>query len=317
VLSVAADDAPSGAGVYFFLASDTELLYVGKAARLRQRLRQHARVKRDEGAVRLDLLYDRVAAVRWQELPDEAAAAVLEADLIVALRPRFNAAHSLEGRWRYIVADAVAPDTEALRFTLCEGAENRTGRAYGCFPHLGRGVSSPPAIACSDGYTALLRLLWAASTDPAMSVPSRIARSAPDTFTTTVGASLRPSLHSFLSGSSSRLLEGLRAAGEQRARHLQPGLARDHRAAEGFFVHGPQAIRALRLRNREPAGPISRRSIEDLTAAELHDAIGGFARPRPADPADVFLGRRAHPWARADPPELQVQPGASGVSPMT
>ena len=50
------------------------------------------------------------------------------------------------------------------------------------FPHLGRGVGSPPAIACSDGYTALLRLLWAASNDPASSYPSRVTRSAPDRF---------------------------------------------------------------------------------------------------------------------------------------
>ena len=69
---------------------------------------------------------------------------------------------------------------EALRFELTEAAQVRG--AYGCFPHLGRGVGSLPAIACSDGYTALLRLLWAASNDPASSYPSRVTRSAPDRF---------------------------------------------------------------------------------------------------------------------------------------
>jgi hypothetical protein len=52
-------------------------------------------------------------------------------------------------------------------------------------------VSSRPAIACSDGYTAFLRLLWAASGVPGH-VPSRVSRSAPDRFETDVDPEARP-----------------------------------------------------------------------------------------------------------------------------
>src|SRR6476646_589641 len=99
-LSLAVDRAPQGAGVYYFLSADAELLYVGKASSLRNRLRQHARTKPGaRGAIRLDVLYQRVTDVRWEELPDEDAAAAREADVIVALRPTFNAAIAGEGRW--------------------------------------------------------------------------------------------------------------------------------------------------------------------------------------------------------------------------
>ena len=81
-----------------------------------------------------------------------------------------------------------------------------TTRTYGCFPHLGAGVGSVPGIACSDGYCAFLRLLWAASGKDEH-FPGRITRgSPPETFAVTVDPGMTASLHSFLSGTSKRLL---------------------------------------------------------------------------------------------------------------
>ena len=83
-------------------------------------------------------LYKRAVEVRWEILPDEEAAAVREADLIIALRPPFNASISNEGRWNYIVVSW--PSGKGLtRFEL--STQPQGGRVYGCFPHLGRGVS--------------------------------------------------------------------------------------------------------------------------------------------------------------------------------
>lgn len=297
-LSVAVERAPQGAGVYFFLGADAELLYVGKASSLRNRLRQHARAK-PGGGIRLDVLYQRVTDVRWEELPDEDAAAAREADVIVALQPAFNAAIAREGRWNYIVVEAVDPDLGRVRFSLSELPAPRIGRMYGCFPHLGRGVSSRPAIACSDGYTALLRLLWAASDVTGSHVPARITRSAPDRFDTTVGSSFLESLHAFLSGTSDRLLAELAATAAPRERYFEPGLVRDREAANAFFIRGPQALRRLRLRHRRSSGPMTRSAIEALLIDDLRDAIGDFRVPRPPDAADEILGRRAHRWIKS------------------
>jgi GIY-YIG catalytic domain len=295
---LAADRAPAAAGVYFFLDAYGELLYTGKASSLRRRLAQHARANARQGGLRLDVLYQRVADVRWEEQPDEVAAAVREADVIVALRPVFNASISNEGRWNYIVVEPRARDADVLRFALTATETSEGGRAYGCFPHLGRGVSSVPAVACSDGYTALLRLLWAATATEREHVPARVTRAAPDAFDVRVDASRRAALHALLSGTSSNLLGALAEAGTTRAPHLEPALARDRELAASFFRHGPAALRCLRLRHGQAPGTLTRAQIEAFVTTDLRASIGEFALPPPVEAADTMLGRRAHRWAR-------------------
>lgn len=297
-LSDAVEHAPNAAGVYFFLGADAQLLYVGKASSLVKRLRQHSRAKLGGVGDRLEVLYERVREVRWEVVRDEEAAAAREADVIVALRPVFNASHTDEGRWNYITVEPLERNDDALRFTLSANRAAGSGRSYGCFPHLGRGVSSRPAIACSDGYTAMLRLLWAGSDERATRFPSRITRSAPDAFSVPVRASLRAPLHAFLSGTSRRLLRVLEATNEHGESYLAPGLARDRGAAESFFLHGPQALRRLRVRHGQPPDGLTRECIENLIAAEVREVIGEFRLPPPRGPTDDILGRRSHPWAR-------------------
>lgn len=296
-LSAAAARAPEAAGVYFFLGAGTELLYIGTAGSLRRRLRQHARAKPGAGGPRLDALYRQVAEVRWERLPDERSAEAREADLIVALRPEFNAGSALAGRWHYVVVEPESADRMRFRLARDAGVEVG-GRAYGCFPHLGLGVGTLPGIACSDGYTALLRLLWAASDDPGGHVPSRLTRTAPETVAIRIAPSLRAPLHALLSGTSRRLLDQLATAGQRRDAYLRPSLVRDLDTAVGFFHYGPRALRRLRLRHRRPAGPLSRPVIEDLLAVEVREAIGEFRRYAAPGETEAHLGRKARPWDR-------------------
>jgi hypothetical protein len=284
-LFAAPADAPDAPGVYFFLDARRELLYIGKATSLRTRLAQHRAAK--SPGVRLDLLYQQVAEIRWHALASEALAAAREADLIVALRPAFNAALADQGRWNYVAVEPRGDKT--LRFAL-----SPAGGKYGCFPHLGRGLSSPPGIACCDGYAALLRLLWSASSRERDRLPARLTRGAPDSVDLAVDETLRAPLHAFLSGTSTRLLSALPAPSDA---YLAPALTRDRAAAREFYTFGPHAIRALRLRHGERRGPIARDRIEALLADELRDQIGPFELPRPRETSDRLLGRRSHPWA--------------------
>lgn len=281
-LSEAADRAPDAPGVYFLLGGDGELLYVGKAGHLRRRLRQHGDHQASGLSRRQLTLYHVVRSVRWEELPDEPSAADREADLIVALRPRFNASYRDEGRWNYVVIRPVGSAEDAVRLELSTLSPTGDGRAYGCFAHLGRGVSSPVAIGCSDGYTATLRLLWAASRASASTFPSRITRSAPDTFEVGVAPSCQVLLHRFLSGTSPGLLAELSARSGARPDYLQPSLARDQRAAATFYRRGPVALRRLRLRHGRGPGPLTRHAIVGLLLAELRDSIGDVELPRGA-----------------------------------
>jgi hypothetical protein len=213
-----------------------------------------------------------------EEQPDDDAAAAREADLILALRPAFNASLADDGRWSYV-------HVSARRLALSTEARGRGARVYGCFPMLGVGVHSRPAIACSDGYTALLRLLWAAGAAPAGSrFPAAVQGSSPPAeLEITVPPPLEAGLHAFLSGSSDRLLGELDPLVAGRDAYMQPGLRRDRHAAAELFRFGPRAIRDLRLRHGVRARRLSRDDFERLIRAEIEAAVGPFEVVAAAD----------------------------------
>ena len=168
------------------------------------------------------------------------------------------------------------------------------GRQAGVRLLPGPGVASRPGVACSDGYAAFLRLVWATGPTAADGglVPRRLASgSPPPSFDVPVPAGLRGGIDKFLSGRSSRVLEGL-AAASQADRYLRPALARDRRSAQSFFDFGPAPLRRLRLRHALRPGPLSRQTIVDLLEAEVREAIGDFRSPAVPDPTGGVLGRR-------------------------
>lgn len=296
----AAAAAPRTSGVYFLMSRERELLYIGRARDLRARLMQHAAAKPGRGQMRLTALYENVQTAVWQQLPDEMAACAREADLIVALRPRFNASQVGEGRWNFVTVSTHPSRPGIRRFRLTPAADWEGRRGYGCFPHLGRGVSSPPAVMCSDGYTALLRLIWAASSDPGGSFPGRLTRAAPDDFQASLAPRLDAPLHEFLSGTSDRLLIQLVTAAAKRGPVIAAACERDEVIARGFLEHGPRSIRRLRLRHGRRAGPMPRPMIEELLRGEVRQIIGEFSLADLPDPNRDPLGRRARRWSRAE-----------------
>ena len=272
-LGEAASVAPTCPGVYFFLDDDRRLLYVGKAVNLRRRLQQHAKERPYSERSK----YARVRTVAWEELPDDDAACAREADLIVALQPARNRSIAAGATWSYLVVDASSDDV--CRFSIVAGdPPSRKGDVYGCFPHLGKGQSSRPGIACSDGLTALLRLLWATGPRGTQPYPRAIAGTSPP-FEATVGvaAAHRPGLRRLLGGTSARLLADLATAIEADVEaYLRPALTRDLALARDFFDFGPAALRRLRLRHGLAPGPVERDRIESLLRAEVVASIGDF-----------------------------------------
>lgn len=276
VLSAAAASAPRHAGVYLFLDEQDDVLYVGKANSLPERLRQHASVSHTE-THRLNQKYDLVHRVAWEVADDEKSAFWRESELIFALRPPFNTdvdvrARNLAGKERrapyIVVADS---DAGQVRFAL-ERETPSAGRAYGCFPHLGKGMGSHIGIACSDGYTAFLRLVWAASGNGAH-MPSSITRSAPASFTVPVAPNRRDGLHRFLSGTRARLVDELLRAGLCRPDFMQPALRRDKEAALQFFAAGPRLVRTRRLRHGIRSRVLDEQTYRNLVRDEISPAI--------------------------------------------
>jgi predicted GIY-YIG superfamily endonuclease len=282
VLAAAASESPTEPGVYLFLGDADEVLYVGKATNLRSRLRQHANV--GPPTSHLHQRYELVRRVAWNVTDNEEAAALREADLIFALRPPFNADPGLRSRdplggaarCPFLVVTEGRRDG-TLRFNL-DSEPPRAGAVYGCFPHLGKGVASQLGIVCSDGYTALLRLLWAASGEGGH-IPASITRSAPAAFEVTVADELRSGLHRLLSGMSPKIVDTLAVAAETRPAFMQPGLARDRDASLHFYTAAPQLVRALRLRHGIKTTPVATATYRRLVLDEIIAAVGHVELP--------------------------------------
>src|SRR5918996_4100811 len=80
---------PESPGVYLWKDGDGIVLYVGKAKRLRSRVRSYANLERIE-SVRTEALMRQVGAIDTIVVPSEAHALILEANLIKEYKPKFN-----------------------------------------------------------------------------------------------------------------------------------------------------------------------------------------------------------------------------------
>src|SRR3990167_10489718 len=80
---------PRSPGVYFHKDSTGEIIYIGKAANLRNRVRQYFQASRTRDA-KTDLLVAEIADVDWQTVDSELDALFLEAELVRRYLPRYN-----------------------------------------------------------------------------------------------------------------------------------------------------------------------------------------------------------------------------------
>jgi predicted GIY-YIG superfamily endonuclease len=278
VLLDAAAAAPAAPGVYVFVGPDHDLLYVGKAADLRRRLRDHARAPAGRD-LRSDARVGRVAKVAWEVCAGEREALLREADLIVALRPPYNASHA-HGPPATFVALANDSRHGTVTFRLAQTPATPPGviGVYGSFPHLAKGGAVSAATWTKRGYTALLRLLWAAQgTDRAARIPRALAGSSPPAEATIpVEASLRPALHRFLSGRGARLLEDLQEtlALVSVPAYMHTRLAADRDQARELYEIGPRRVARFRHRHRLPPGPVTAATAAALLLVEVRAIVG-------------------------------------------
>src|SRR5215218_8345135 len=90
------DTATDRPGVYRMIASDGEIVYVGKSKRIRSRLLSYFRCAfPEEKGARILRDADRI---EWEYMPSEFAALLEELRLIKRFRPRFNVQMKRDGR---------------------------------------------------------------------------------------------------------------------------------------------------------------------------------------------------------------------------
>lgn len=96
---------PRTPGVYMFCGHRDEVLYVGKATNLRQRVRSYFG---QDDRRRIGPMLREAQAVQHHCLPDPVSAEVVEARLISRLKPRYNRAGTRADRYCYVRLDVDA-----------------------------------------------------------------------------------------------------------------------------------------------------------------------------------------------------------------
>jgi len=120
--------APSQPGVYRMIDARGDVLYVGKAKNVRNRIRAYARPAGLD--TRIERMIAATRALEFVVTRTETEALLLEANLIKRLRPRFNVLLRDDKSFPYIV---ITSDHWAPRILKHRGARTRPGHYYGPF----------------------------------------------------------------------------------------------------------------------------------------------------------------------------------------
>lgn len=115
---------PTSPGIYFHKDSKGEIIYIGKAANLRSRVRQYFQKSRFRDP-KTDVLVAEIADVEWQELDTEADALFLEAELVRRYQPRFNILLRDDKSLQFVRIDYKNdyPTVSVIRRPLDDGAQ--------------------------------------------------------------------------------------------------------------------------------------------------------------------------------------------------
>ncbi len=124
---------PDSPGVYLWKGADGQVLYVGKAKRLRARVRSYW-TQDHENSPKTRVMVRRIHELETIVVPSEAHALILEATLIKEYRPRFNIALRDDKSYPYIKVSVGEPFPRVLvtRRLLDDGA-----RYFGPYTDVG------------------------------------------------------------------------------------------------------------------------------------------------------------------------------------
>ena len=116
-------------GVYRMLGERGQVLYVGKARNLKQRVSSYFR--ENQASVRIRSLVSRIHAIEVTVTHTEVEALILESTLIKELQPRYNILLRDDKGYPYIHASS----GDFPRLSLHRGAKRAPGRYFGPYPN--------------------------------------------------------------------------------------------------------------------------------------------------------------------------------------
>ncbi len=123
---------PNAPGVYRMLDAAGDVIYVGKARSLKNRVSNYARMGGHTN--RIARMIQSTASMEFVSVRTEAEALLLEANLIKRFKPRFNVLMRDDKSFPYIV---ISRDHDAPQLTKHRGARTRKGDYFGPFASAG------------------------------------------------------------------------------------------------------------------------------------------------------------------------------------
>jgi len=145
---------PGKPGVYRMIDAAGEVLYVGKARNLKNRVGSYARGQAHTN--RIARMISETAQMEFVTTSTESEALLLEANLIKQLRPRYNVLLRDDKSLPYIL---VTEDERGPQLTKHRGARNRKGAYFGPFASVWAVNRTMTALqrafllrTCSDSY---------------------------------------------------------------------------------------------------------------------------------------------------------------------
>ncbi len=136
---------PKLPGVYKMLNSKNEILYVGKAKNLPNRLKSY--VSEKNHIIRTERMLSQTQKLEVTTTTNESEALLLEANLIKKHKPKFNILLKDDKSFPYIfISDHAFPRIERHR-----GAKNKSGKYYGPFAS---------SLAVNSAIKTLQRIFW-------------------------------------------------------------------------------------------------------------------------------------------------------------
>lgn len=240
-----------------------EVLYIGKATSLRDRVRSYRCAKPGKVGPNIIKLLDRVRTIEWEEHASEHEAYGRELELIRALTPRYNIADKWEERYFFIGLRRSTPQLLDFRLTHKE-EDAHDFDLHGCYPRR---------FLVKGGYSALLRILFACTyRGTRFSFPARIARPYPAyeySLKVDDASKWKRMISEFLHGQRSRFLHRLvdeLLANPQIPEYVRPGIQRDILALRSFEQC---CLRLEKIRSKADRRMVSHRELRSELKASI------------------------------------------------
>ena len=254
---------PNAPGVYLMADECERLLYVGKAKSLRARLNSYRHVQPERASRKVVRLVHAVRSIVYEVCTCPNSALLRENELLRLHKPKFNVMNTRPEHYSFI---GVRESVDVIHLRLTKQDVPLTGETlHGAFKSLGR---------VRAGFSALLRLLWAAEHHPesVYDFPMPLVTDrCPDAFILRLACSpsghVADLLRRMLDGRDDEMIqqfERVRIKTDAAAPSLQQFYEADVEALKLFYEFGPARNRSLREHHVCENAVIAQDELDDL-----------------------------------------------------